>query len=187
MIYTFGYQSCGSTLIPEQLMTNLNTIQMESLVTYITEQYEAVRGSRQTLLEYCNTISQRDLINESTSFGRGGSIRNLLVHIANIYEFWIARNGLNKNISFTDYQSKQNINDILALFECVDLFMYEFIDSFQSSETKEINYELNGVKSSVSKLKLFTHVITHEFHHKGQILSLSRHLGYIPVDTDIIR
>ncbi|MCB0535444.1 MAG: hypothetical protein KDD14_24780 [Saprospiraceae bacterium] len=36
-------------------------------------------------------------------------------------------------------------------------------------------------------LRLFTHIVTHEFHHKGQILSLSRHLGYTPVDTDIMR
>ena len=35
--------------------------------------------------------------------------------------------------------------------------------------------------------KLFTHVITHEFHHQGQILPMSRQLGYIPVDTDVMR
>jgi len=160
---------------------------METILQYITEQYEAVRESRQALLEYCKTISQPGLVNESSSFGRGGSIRNLLVHIANVYEFWIAKNALNRNILFTEYHSKQNINDIVALFEQVDIFMYEFIASFQSSQTKDINFEINGNQSSVSRLKLFTHVITHEFHHKGQILSLSRHLGYRPIDTDIIR
>ncbi|MCB0624495.1 MAG: hypothetical protein KDC43_11415, partial [Saprospiraceae bacterium] len=35
--------------------------------------------------------------------------------------------------------------------------------------------------------RLFTHVVTHEFHHKGQILSLTRHLGFVPVDTDVMR
>jgi uncharacterized damage-inducible protein DinB len=39
----------------------------------------------------------------------------------------------------------------------------------------------------VDGFKLFTHTITHEFHHKGQILTLSRQLGYTPVDTDIMR
>ncbi|RZK68975.1 MAG: hypothetical protein EOO92_22520, partial [Pedobacter sp.] len=34
---------------------------------------------------------------------------------------------------------------------------------------------------------LFTHVITHEFHHKGQIMSMMRLIGYIPPDADIIR
>ncbi|HEX8506591.1 MAG TPA: DinB family protein [Hymenobacter sp.] len=39
----------------------------------------------------------------------------------------------------------------------------------------------------LSPLQLFPHVITHEFHHKGQILSMSRLLGHVPVDTGAIR
>ncbi|MEJ7680622.1 MAG: DinB family protein [Segetibacter sp.] len=120
-------------------------------------------------------------------FGRGGSIRNLLVHVANAYEFWIAKHALNKNIIFTTYDSKENIIDIIDLFDAVDIIMYEFMELLKEPSTKLIDYEINGVKNSVDLLKLFTHVITHEFHHKGQILSISRYLGYTPVDTDIIR
>ena len=160
---------------------------MQSFFDNIKEQYKMVQEARHVLLQYCNTISQHDLLNENSLFGRGGSIRNLLVHIANVYEFWIANNALNKNISFTTYGSKQNIGDIEDLFRSVDSFMCEFIQLFHLPEIKTIEYELNGRRDSVGSLKLFTHVITHEFHHKGQILSLSRHLGYTPVDTDIIR
>ena len=39
---------------------------MEAIFKYITEQYEAVQGSRLTLFEYCKTISQQDLINETS-------------------------------------------------------------------------------------------------------------------------
>ncbi|RZL05047.1 MAG: hypothetical protein EOO89_27250 [Pedobacter sp.] len=34
---------------------------------------------------------------------------------------------------------------------------------------------------------IFTHVITHEFHHKGQSMTMSRLLGHTPPDTDILR
>lgn len=166
---------------------NLKEIQMEAIFNYVTEQYEAIRGSRNVLLDYCKTISEQDLINENSSFGRGGSVRNLLVHIANVYEFWIAKNALGREIIFTSYQSKQHIDEIIVLFEQVDIFMNEFIGMFNADESRQIEYELNSTRNSVSLLKLFTHVITHEFHHKGQILSISRHLGYVPVDTDIIR
>ncbi|MCB0640529.1 MAG: ATP-binding cassette domain-containing protein, partial [Phaeodactylibacter sp.] len=47
--------------------------------------------------------------------------------------------------------------------------------------------EFDGKPQETEALKLFTHVITHEFHHKGQVLSFSRHLGYTPVDTDVLR
>ena len=55
---------------------------------YFQYQYEFVKSSRKVLLEYCKTLSDRDFVTENSTFGRG-SIRNLLVHIGNIYEFWI--------------------------------------------------------------------------------------------------
>ncbi|HEY1869803.1 MAG TPA: DinB family protein [Chitinophagaceae bacterium] len=159
---------------------------MESFLKYTKEQYELVRESRKVLIAYCKTISPSDFLNENSSFGRGGSIRNLLTHIANTYEFWIGKYGLNKVVGFTSYNSIKNINDVIILFNVIDNLIFEFIDSLEKPE-KQIVYEINGVKSSTTALKLFTHIITHEFHHKGQILSISRHLGYTPVDTDIMR
>ena len=126
-------------------------------------------------------------LSENNSFGRGGSIRNLLVHIANTYEFWIAKHGLNKDVVFTNYHSQKSIQDIIVLFDTIDNFMYEFIALLEKQGDKQIQYEINGIKNTATLFKLFSHVITHEFHHKGQILSLSRHLGYTPVDTDIMR
>ena len=158
---------------------------MKSSLEYSKQQYGFVQDSRKALLDYCKTISSEDLIDQNTSFGRGGSMRNLLVHIANTYQYWIANISLKKNITFTDYQAVQNIDDIIELFNLVDNFMHEFIATLDSAE--EIPYEINGVKRLANPLKLFTHVVTHEFHHKGQVLSISRHLGYTPVDTDIIR
>ncbi|MCU5378655.1 hypothetical protein OCA08_16075 [Bacillus cereus] len=38
---------------------------------------------------------------------------------------------------------------------------------------------------STTPLWLLTHTETHEFHHKGQIVSMARHLGYNPPDTDL--
>lgn len=32
-----------------------------------------------------------------------------------------------------------------------------------------------------------THVMTHEFHHKGKIMTMGRMLGYTPPDADVIR
>lgn len=159
---------------------------MESVFQYAVEQYSAIQESRRALFEYCKTIHQHDFLKENSSFGRG-SIRNLLVHIANVYQFWVAKNALEKDVSFTPFQSKQGIDEVIELFHEVDLFMKEFMQQFRLPKPKEVQYSLNGITGNASWIKIFTHVITHEAHHKGQILSLSRHLGYIPVDTDVIR
>jgi uncharacterized damage-inducible protein DinB len=152
----------------------------------IRKQYTFVRESRNILFEYCQTIRTEDFINQNSSFGRGGSIRNLLVHIANTYELWIANTVLKKEVAYAEYEAFENIQEVIKLFAYVDQFMSDFFELMEKSE-EEIEYESNGIKIRAEPFKLFSHVITHEYHHKGQILSLSRHLGYIPVDTDIIR
>ncbi|MBE8725773.1 DinB family protein [Flavobacterium hungaricum] len=153
---------------------------------YLQKQYNLVLESRNVLFDYCKTIKKQDFKNENSSFGRGGSMRNLLVHIANTYEFWIANISLKKNIVFSPYENYQNIEDVIKLFLSIDELMDDFFELTEKSDN-EIQYERNGQKTKTEPFKIFTHVITHEYHHKGQILSLSRHLGYIPVDTDIIR
>src|SRR5690606_31232340 len=158
---------------------------MKSLSEYSKEQYELVKDSRKVLFEYCNTISTEDFINQNTSFGRGGSMRNLLVHIANTYQYWIANIALKKNIAHDQYETIKNIAETIKLFHAVDDFMVDFLESRDLAS--EIHYQIDGINHITTHLKVFTHVTTHEFHHKGQILSISRHLGYIPIDTDIIR
>lgn len=149
-------------------------------------QYNFVTSSRQVLLEYCERISEKDFVAENPSFGRG-SIRNLLVHIGNTYEFWIGRQALHLEKDFTAYNTIQEALQAKDLFLTIDLLVTRFIDVYSGKPLEDLLFEINKQRVRASPLKLFTHVITHEFHHKGQILSLSRHFGYIPIDTDIIR
>jgi uncharacterized damage-inducible protein DinB len=149
-------------------------------------QYTWVKESREVLFQYCATLSEEEFTRENSTFGRG-SIRNLLVHMANTYEFWIGKHTLHRTVNFTDYASVRNIRETTELYMAVDKLMDEFLNTTETNPFAEITIYLNDRTQNTNPLKLFTHVITHEFHHKGQILSLSRHLGYVPVDTDIVR
>ena len=159
---------------------------MSSIVQFSKQQYEFVRGSRSVLLSYCGQMSQEDFLEANSSFGRGGSIRNLLIHIVNTYEHWVAKIGLGKEIEYTSLDDFVSIDSILRLFINIDSYVFEFIEKIEDFEGA-ISFQIGGETKITSPFQLFTHVISHEFHHKGQILSLSRHLGYTPVDTDILR
>jgi uncharacterized damage-inducible protein DinB len=63
----------------------------------------------------------------------------------------------------------------------------EFIHAYSENHLVDLKFTIKDRTVVANPLKLFTHIITHEFHHKGQLLSLSRHIGYVPVDTDVIR
>lgn len=149
-------------------------------------QYQYIQSSRGALLDYCATIKPVHFIIEHTDFGRG-SIRNLLVHNAYTYQYWLGVQALQKDIPFPDNNSLTDVSEIRSLFETVDLLVAEIITVFSSDHLKPMTAVLRDNTFNTTPLKLFTHVISHEFHHKGQILSLSRHLGYIPVDTDVMR
>ena len=159
---------------------------MQDIELYLNTQYSLVQQSRAKIFEYCKTISTDDFVNENTSFGLGGSIRNLLIHVADTYKFWIQKRALNKSVNKTQYSSMRTISEIENLYRSVDNGVLEFIERYQSTMLDTIRINKAGVDHDISPLELFTHVTTHEFHHKGQILSLSRHLGYTPIDSDII-
>src|SRR5690606_39563811 len=101
--------------------------------------------------------------------------------------FWILTNALNKNNTNSGYSSMNTVSEIAYLFLTIDDGIMEFIDQYKSTVFETMDLNIDRVDHDVSPLELFTHVTTHEFHHKGQILSLSRHLGYTPIDSDIIR
>jgi uncharacterized damage-inducible protein DinB len=158
-----------------------------SLVLHARQQYGWVRESRNVMLSFCRQLSHAEFVKETGEIGRGGSVRNLLVHNANTYIGWIAGKVLCSDRYNTAGQHFDGVDDITQLFKKVDEMMEVFFLEVLEKNIPEVEFKINDVAQVASPFKLFTHVITHEFHHKGQILSRCRQLGYIPVDTDILR
>lgn len=152
----------------------------------LKQQYDFILSSRNTLLNYIKGISEKDFLTNNSSFGRG-SIRNLLVHIGQTYCAWIGERALGIEQEFLAFEKYQTLQDCQIYFNQADEYIGLFIEKFKGNELQEVELHRNGEILTLNPLQLFTHVISHEFHHKGQIMSLSRHLGYIPVDADIIR
>lgn len=153
----------------------------------LLDQYELVKGSRGALFAYCATTGE-DFLKPVPTFNNN-SIRDLLVHIINTYISWIDNFGIDGTRAFYRDKEVKTLHQIKTIFDEVDLMVNDFLkkysEDYQSSMTKYIMRK--DITLTLSPLQLFTHVITHEFHHKGQILTMSRLLGYTPVDTDIIR
>jgi uncharacterized damage-inducible protein DinB len=154
----------------------------------LTIQYENIKGARSALLDYCGTLNAEDLFKKSTTFNNN-SISDLLVHNANTYISWLNNFGLDGSMAFYENGDVRSLDEIRGIYGKVDLIVEEFLkkysDDYLSPQTKHIARK--GITLTLSPLQLFTHVTTHEFHHKGQILTMSRLLGYTPADTDVIR
>lgn len=155
---------------------------------FLVAQYELVRGSRKVLLDYCETLSAADLLRNLNTFG-SRSIRYLLVHVVNTYYNWLEQFGMAKEPRVFKEELYNSVSEIRDLYQHTDEMVLNFLDHFEYRLHTSITRALPQQREALALAPyiLFTHVITHEFHHKGQILSMSRQLGYIPIDTDVIR
>lgn len=114
------------------------------------------------------------------------TIRDLLEHTAICYFHWLGYFALQQPARSLEDEGFITIPLIRGLYRQVDEVMAAFLEQFSDS----LDMPITGVPDawgprSATPLQLFTHVVTHEFHHKGQILWMCRQLGYIPPDTDV--
>lgn len=154
----------------------------------LANQYALIQGSREVVISFCEGFKEGDFILPIDDFGRG-SIRDTLVHIANVYEFWIGHFAMQSLRATTETNLIRTTQDIRNLFSAVDEMVELFLQENSHRPDERIVGEIPSLhaQKEYSVLQLMTHVMTHEFHHKGQIMTMGRMLGYTPPDADVIR
>ncbi len=147
---------------------------------------EQRRRSRRRLFEFLLGVSREDFLKAVPAAG-GKSLRDLLVHIIDTDGFWISL-----------LQSRPHARpetDQFPTVESVVPFAEEISDRIHHvlSTADEDWFAREGVFSfpggRVEKLIpawVTLHMLTHEFHHKGQMMLAARSLGYSPPDLDFI-
>ncbi|MDQ0188536.1 DinB family protein [Alicyclobacillus cycloheptanicus] len=153
----------------------------------IQQQYQWVAQTRNVLFEYCSTMTPTDYVKQVSAFG-WGSVRNLHVHVADCYRHWLQGFGLGEKVEDTPVHAYPSVDDVARLFASVDDLVQQFLAKFEHALDQPITGHVPWQRDplQLSPLWLLTHTITHEFHHKGQLVSLTRHLGYAPPDTDLV-
>lgn len=73
-------------------------------------------------------------------------------------------------------------------FEEVDRLVGRFFDRYRDAGEARVTGRVGWQNEplTVTPLWLFSHTVTHEFHHKGQVVTLGRRLGFPPADTDLV-
>lgn len=157
------------------------------MTSILENQYAMLKGSREIVLTFLETKVERDLNTPVVSFDNR-TISYLLAHVADCYFHWLGYFALQQPVELLNDSDYKTMSRIRQLYARSDNTMDIFLEKFKKKTDQPIiaTHVRNGLLS-VSPLQLFTHVLTHEFHHKGQIMSMCRILGYIPPDTDVSR
>lgn len=160
-------------------------------ILMIKQEYEWVKETRQILLKQCKELNKQDLTKE---FGFGfQSIKDSLIHIAGCYHAWLGSFVLSETstpLLTKDEMVEMQIEDIQRYFQQADQYVHAVIEQFNNKLDdmieKELDWKIGSGLVRKTPHQLLTHSITHEFHHKGQIVVMLRLLGHIPKNTDIL-
>ncbi|MQR94340.1 DinB family protein [Fictibacillus phosphorivorans] len=154
-------------------------------------EYEWVKENRETLLNFCRRMDAKDFTSE-LGFG-WESVRDTLVHVANCYHAWLGSYVLLKTknpITPKDMLPTMGIEEIIELFDQADTYVNDVLQSFATKMEVAIKQTIPWRESneiiSLTPQKLIMHVVTHEYHHKGQIMAMIRQMGYEPPNTDVL-
>jgi uncharacterized damage-inducible protein DinB len=157
------------------------------MIAILQQQYKLIRGSREVMLNFIETEIGASLNTPIHAFEER-TIRYLLVHTANAYLQWLYNFAMGNTLELFNDEDFKTIDDIRSLYADTDDLVKSFLEKFADKLNNPISSTLSrNRKMTATPLEVFTHVTTHEFHHKGQVMTMCRLLGYLPPDTDIIR
>ncbi len=154
-------------------------------------EYEWVRQTRKTVLDFCGEMEPRDFTRHPEGFN--WSMRDALVHIADCYIAWLGSFVLSrtdKPLTPKEVVQRFGIDEIKVRFELADAFVNEVFAGHVHPMDEEIGRKIPWREKeellTITPGKLLVHTVTHEFHHKGQMMSMARQMGYVPPYTDVL-
>ena len=137
------------------------------------------------LLDHLSTVQPDNYVRELPAFGFS-TLQRQVIHIFNCEGFWIHT-----------LQGLRYVDRSPA--ECPDVAAARLLEQEVSQKTRQYlssltNQELNtdqelhfpdGDRAVRTPALVLHHLLTHAFHHKGQIVAMCRELGSPAPDTDL--
>lgn len=146
------------------------------------QQYELIKANREVVFEFMEGISLEKLHEAVPGFG----INNMIeahIHAADSYRYWFGdfvfqMNPADMEVS-EDEIKHADVKKAREIFAAADELVERFLNEYGSRLDDPIERKVEWSDKPVSFTPLFilTHVETHEFHHRGQMVSMARHLG----------
>jgi len=139
------------------------------------------------LLDHLSTIPEEAYVKQLPGFGLP-TLRAQIVHIFNCEGFWI------HTLQAARFQDEDpadwpTIPDARRLQHRVGTNTLAYLSNL-TNEQLNTDTELHFPDQDIALRTpafILHHILTHAFHHKGQIVSMCRTLGYPAPDTDLSR
>jgi uncharacterized damage-inducible protein DinB len=142
-------------------------------------------ASLNLVLDHLSTLPASDYARELSGFGFP-TLREQTIHTFNCEGFWVHTL---RGLRYTDRSPEEcpAVTDARLLQKEVRQLTHAYLSNLtdqQLNADAELHFSDGDVAVRTPALVLH-HVLTHAFHHKGQIVAMCRVLGHPALDTDL--
>lgn len=152
----------------------------------IAELHGAMHGSLDVVLDHIAGVPMEALRKEIAGFGYGNVVKQV-AHILSTESGWVLRLQ-SAPARLWAAESFAKVEDFRTAKRTVMGSTLAYLDSLSDGQ---LNTEIPRPREWVGAMRapafILLHVVTHAFHHKGQIVAMLRLLGYPAPDTDMQR
>ncbi len=157
----------------------------------LLKQHEWYCAALDLLLAHCAGLPPELRRTKVAGFG-WPTIHSQLMHIAECEAWWVAcAEGRDidwpRDSDWWDFAECERPEDLAERYRDVRAATRSFITSLAPVELNQPRLLQLGSDHSanLSPALMLNHIITHGFHHKGQVVAISRILGYPAPETDM--
>jgi len=152
----------------------------------IKELHASMHGSLDVVLDHIADLPMESLRKEIAGFGYGSVVKQL-AHILSTESGWVCRlQSLPTHL--LSPESFVSVEDLCSAQRTAIGTTMAYLDSLSEAQ---LNTEIEKPSEWVGPMRapafILLHIVTHAFHHKGQIVAMLRLLGYPAADTDMQR
>jgi len=157
----------------------MNAVDIRTLYAYN-------RWATNRLLQAVSGLDHADFTHETGT--SHGSLRGTFVHLVWAEWVWLQRWQGHSPTSVFDQHEFPTLETVATLWREVDRAQQEFLRALTDDRlTAAISYEnLLGQRWEYSLAQMMQHVVNHSSYHRGQLVTLLRHLGRTPPSTDYL-
>jgi uncharacterized damage-inducible protein DinB len=141
--------------------------------------------SLEIMLDHIAGMPKDALLKPLDGFG-WAKLRDQLLHMASAEAFWVT-SAQGQTWEGWEFSGAHGIDTIREAFRRAFSMTGDFIAGLDEHELllpRRIAFS-NGDGLSISPALMVHHVVTHYFHHKGQVVAMCRLLGYPAPETDL--
>lgn len=140
------------------------------------------------VLDHVATVPSPVLIEKLDGFGRP-TVREQIAHVFSAETAWVSALRMLPELRRFDPDTLSSVEDLRRAQREAISFTLDYLSSTTEDELNSQlpRYHEEWTSPHRTPGFILMHVITHAFHHKGQIVAMLRLLGYPTPDTDMQR